>query len=109
MVRIRAHFLLEAQLIHLADYPQTGLLVQCQPGLQQQPVGPRPARLAGGIEPHTGLAHPDQQGTGPRRQGYGSVADPGAGFQHQADQTEWPAQHQPEGQAPADPPLPAAA
>ena len=53
----------------------------------QQTVGPRPAGLSGGIEPHARFADPDKQAADPRSQGYSRVGHAGARLQHEAGQT----------------------
>ena len=47
-------------------------------------MDPRTARLPGGIEANTGLTHPNEQGTHPRRERAGGMRDARAGLQHQA-------------------------
>jgi hypothetical protein len=76
--------LLEAQGVHFADHLEPGRIVQGQPRLVEQPVGPRPARLAGSVETRPRLADPDQQTPDPRGERHRRMGNSGTGFQHQA-------------------------
>ena len=59
--------LLEAQRIHLAYDFQSRRVIQGQLRLIEKPVGPRPSRLARGVEPDARLAHPDEEAPDPGR------------------------------------------
>mgnify|MGYP002717173366 CR=1 FL=1 len=76
----------KAQREHLAHDAQPRGVIQRQPRLPQQPVGARPARLAGRIKPHAGLAYPGNQCAGARSQRDCGMRDPRARFQHDPSQ-----------------------
>ena len=62
------------------------IIVEGQLRLVEQPVGARAAGLTRGIEPHAGLADPDQQGADPGGQSDRGMGDARARLQHQAGQ-----------------------
>ena len=78
--------LAEAQLEHGAHHLEARRLVQGSARLIKQAVGPRAARLAGGIEPDPGLPHPDDEAADAGRQRDCGVGDGDARFQQQAGQ-----------------------
>ncbi len=74
----------EAHGIHPAHNAQPGGIVERDAGLPEQLVGARATRLAGGVEPHAGLADPGDQRAHPGGERHGGMADAGARFQHDA-------------------------
>ena len=74
----------EAHVVHLADHPQTGIRVERKARLVKQSVRPCTTRLTGGIEPHTGLADPNEEAAHAGRQGHRSVGDTCSWLEHQA-------------------------
>lgn len=62
----------------------TGLRMEGDGGLPEQPVGSRPAGLAGGVEPDARLADPGDERAGPGGQRHGGVGDARAGLEHDA-------------------------
>jgi hypothetical protein len=74
----------EAKLEHLPHHLESGLFVERQARLVEQPVRASSARLARRIEPHPRLARPHQERADASGQSNGGVRDPDARLKHQA-------------------------
>ena len=59
-------------------------IVEGEPRLEQQPVGAGPPGLAGGVQTHAGLSHPDEEGADPGGQRHRRVGHADARLQEDA-------------------------